>query len=300
MKKITAKQEELDFLKREYEAGTPILQISKKLNIPHGRVYKMLKESKVNLRRNDGAGIRKSFLVEEYIKNKKPIKEIAQIKNTTEDAVKNAIIRYGFDNNIILNESNKILNKLDPLQYQLVVGGLLGDSCISPHSGSARLKIEHGLNQLDYCKYKFEIMREFVNYESVKIGKKFDKRTNKYYDNVRFRTKSHKIFLNFYNLFYTKNVGKYVNSNELKNLDDRGVAFWFQDDGFRTDNLLGLSTDCFSKNDLQEILLYFRNKWDIQGYVREGKIFFDALNSVCLNKVIKRNVLPLFSYKLLL
>ena len=278
----------------------PIADICKKIKKATSAVYKYLDEYKIILRREDGINIKKEEL-NEFIDQNKNFEEIAKIKNTTPTAVKKALIRYDLDKDIILkDDKGGILNKFTDLQKQLLYGGLLGDSHMSFHNQNCRIKFEHCLKQKEYVKQKYKIMENFCT-EIITQESRFDDRTERYNTSVCFRTRTIRIFSDLYNLFYKLTGEKYINIEILNSLTAQGLAFWYMDDGTKTtERELTLCTECFSLEDLQVILDYFKNKWDLLASISLRKrITFKDLDAILFQKIIRPYITEEFTYKLI-
>jgi predicted DNA-binding protein YlxM (UPF0122 family) len=280
-----------------YSEGVPVSEIASKVGLSTSTLYQIFKKEKITLRRQDGVSLQKHYLIKEFLENNKSIEEIASNKNTNVDAIKKALVRFRIVSDVISDSKNELLNWISPIQEQLIKGSLLGDASIELHRNKGRLKIEHGLKQKDYVELKYNILKNFVQ-QPPKIFERFDKRTNKNYQSVSFRTETNPIFNDIHSLFY-KNKLKIVSEEVLNSLDDRGLAFWFQDDGFKNENLLGISTDCFSEEDINNCIKWFKSRWKIESYTRNKRIYFQGINALILSKILEPNIIPTLKYKLL-
>jgi len=64
---------------------------------------------------------------------------------------------------------------------------------------------------------------------------KFDNRPNKYkeYSSIKFQILSIPCFNKYRELFYNKEDIKYIPKNLEELLTERGLAYWFMDDGYK-------------------------------------------------------------------
>lgn len=139
---------------------------------------------------------------------------------------------------------------LTEFQKEILIGGLLGDSHLYQYKKqvNAGLTISHMASDEDYLFFKFNSLKEFCSSDLKRISR-FDKRTNKTYHSVVFRTQVSPIFSEYRNKWYPKGIK--IVPNDLK-LTPLICSIWFCDDGCVTqygknkDRLrLQLSTDGF-------------------------------------------------------
>lgn len=294
--KVVSKEEleELYLVKK-----MPIEEISKRLNKGVTPIYEYLKKYNLILRREDGINIKKLDL-ERLLEEKTTYSDIANQFRTTSDSVKRAAIRNSLDTEELFSEEGKSLNKFTTIQKQLIYGSLLGDGYIDEGHINCRLKFEHGLKQKEYVKFKHEILDNFIEKRGITLNARFDKRTGKYHTHVTARTIQSKIFTDIYPLFY--NPIKYVNLEVLNSLDERGLSFWFMDDGYKyNDYGLVLCTESFSDEDLNKIVEYFKERWGIDSEINTKlrRIFFKEKAAITFQNLISPYMLPLFDYKLI-
>lgn len=118
----------------------------------------------------------------------------------------------------------------------VIFGTMLGDASISDGKGrNTLLRVAHGVDQKDYLFHKYEIFKEVANpprfYDRGEDGSFWN-----------FNTVRHpawqKVWAVFHENSRTKKLNggrsyspKVVNEKVLNALDDRGVAFWWMDDG---------------------------------------------------------------------
>lgn len=280
-----------------YLCGESIKGISNRTKKSFSTIYSILNKNNILLRRQDGVSLRKKHLIKLYIEEKKSIEEIALIKNTTPISIKKALSRHQLTNEILF-EGNILLNRLTPIQEQLIYGSLLGDAFCEMHRGFGRIKFEHGHQQEEYCNFKFNLLKNFsITKPDLKF--RYDKRTAKNYFYSSFKTISSPIFSDIHNKFY-KNNKKIVTRDILSKLDDRGLAFWFMDDGFKYNDCgFILCTESFSESENMLIKTYFKEKWDIIGDIKDNRILIKDVNAIYFQKIIEPNITPLFKYKLL-
>lgn len=123
----------------------------------------------------------------------------------------------------------KLELKLTERQRAIIVGLLLGDGHVETQNGGRtyRLKVEHGSAQMDYVRWLFQELREWIpaNQPYVKIRKNGTR-------NVGFTTYSHGC-LRFYGQQFYEGKRKRMPKIIGKMIDPISVAVWFMDDGSR-------------------------------------------------------------------
>lgn len=189
-------------------------------------------------------------------------------------------------------------------QYQIIIGGLLGDSSmsISKTKKGASVTWRHSMKQKDYCLWKYEQLKEFCckPYHIVE----HDPRNGNNYDGITIKTKQNAAFVPFFDQFYfLKENGekkKYINAEILNSLNELGLAIWFQDDGYK-EKTGGycLSTNCFSDEDLKLIQNYFLFKYDIKTTVHRSHVLYIPRKYIeKFTKLVEPYIQPCCKYKL--
>ena len=104
-------------------------------------------------------------------------------------------------------------------QYQLILGGVLGDGSLRYASEqNVSFRVGHGLQQQAYCQWKQEMLAPFAN----RIGK-----TGK---GVGFDTRPMRQLADLHTQAYGLE-GRQISAAMLAALDERAVAVWYGDDG---------------------------------------------------------------------
>lgn len=139
-------------------------------------------------------------------------------------------------------------NELTPRQLEIITGSLLGDGClesIESQNSNSRFIEKHGMEQLDYLKWKCDELKPFTT--EVKFG--IDH--NHYYKGKFFPDKKfckiqscrHPIFTKLENKWYDTNRIKYIPKNlELTPLK---ISVWFFDDGYNSGENISIYTNGF-------------------------------------------------------
>lgn len=127
--------------------------------------------------------------------------------------------------------------RLSDRQKQVCLGGLLGDSSISPRqNGACRIRFGHGVDQKEYLEWKRRLMGDFIIQEapSMYISKGYAEQPTEcfVYESI-----VHEDFKRLYPLFYSSERKKRKRSISWKTIEDidaMGVLTWYLDDGCLT------------------------------------------------------------------
>ena len=166
--------------------------------------------------------------------------------------------------------------KITKESRNLLIALLLGDGTISNNNV---FKLSHCKEQRDYLEWKIEQLKnaglrnnglkEYISAKGYNIGKKV------YYTQLNIIP-----FIKVLRRVFYKPYKKLGNRKLLNRLDAKGIAIWYMDDGhinYRKTNgkvhgfYIKIAT-CISKEELQIIIDYFKEVWDIEFYMfHEGK-----------------------------
>lgn len=166
--------------------------------------------------------------------------------------------------------------KITKESRNLLIALLLGDGTISNNNV---FKLSHCKEQRDYLEWKIEQLKnaglrnnglkEYISVKGYNIGKKV------YYTQLNIVP-----FIKVLRRVFYKPYKKLGNRKLLNRLDAKGIAIWYMDDGhinYRKTNgkvhgfYIKIAT-CIPKEELQIIIDYFKEVWDIEFYMfHEGK-----------------------------
>ena len=166
--------------------------------------------------------------------------------------------------------------KITKESRNLLIALLLGDGTISNNNV---FKLSHCEKQRDYLEWKIEQLKnaglrnnglkEYISVKGYNIGKKV------YYTQLNIVP-----FIKVLRRVFYKPYKKLGNRKLLNRLDAKGIAIWYMDDGhinYRKTNgkvhgfYIKIAT-CIPKEELQIIIDYFKEVWDIEFYMfHEGK-----------------------------
>lgn len=134
---------------------------------------------------------------------------------------------------VLLTKSNKALVELNQFQIDIIVGCLLGDASMERYSPTANSRLRFDQTFPMHASYLTFIYSHFYHLTGAppKVQfRKADKRTNKCYASMAFKTLALPC-LNFYKeLFYLNGV-KIVPVDIANYLTPRSLSFWICDDG---------------------------------------------------------------------
>ena len=195
--------------------------------------------------------------VEKLVKENKTDREIAELYNVKPISIyffrkRNNIER----NNLLLNTGIKPTDR----QKSIIIGSLLGDASLRKTNVNPYFSCEHGIKQLDYCKWKAKELESLGAKFSTYKRKTIDERTGVYYESALCRLPANPELLNIYNNLY---IGgrKTITKEYLKDFDKLSLAVMFMDDGYKLGNTIGIATNCFTKEECIILNNSFKNKF---------------------------------------
>lgn len=143
--------------------------------------------------------------------------------------IKKELIGLSPNSKKIKNYKN-MLKKLSEVQYETLIGLMLGDASIQTQNKgkSYRIKFEWGEKNKAYLDHVYNVFDEWVlsvPHKKTRISPKGNLVTN-----WAFQTISHSAFVCIATLFIKHK--KIIDDNLVKNhLTPRGLSYWFMDDG---------------------------------------------------------------------
>lgn len=172
------------------------------------------------------------------------------------------------------NTSRENMLSITDNAEQIILGSILGDGSISKHRKPSNTKetlnsqliITHGIKQLEYLKYKKDLLES----EGIKCHLKERKIYKTHYikgikvkENGSYilRTARNVSFNKYRNLFYSKK--KYINRYIYK-LNSLGLAIWYMDDGCFNKHSICLYTNGFSIKDDYLLLEVLKHNFNIE------------------------------------
>ncbi len=168
-------------------------------------------------------------------------------------------------------EQYKQTLELSQLHHEVIVGMLLGDSCLETQNGGRtyRLKFEQSKAHEPYARHVYSLFREWVlTPPREKQGRSSNGTTT---TNVVFQTVSHLAFRLYGRGFYPEAGKKKVPETIGQWLTPRGLAYWFMDDGSaKSAQSKGviLNTQAFALDEVERLIDVLRGKFRLQASVR--------------------------------
>jgi predicted transcriptional regulator len=250
--------------------------------------------SSLNLERNNN---RQKINLDDFMELYNDFKtdsEIADVLNVTQSAVS----RFRKDLKLSVNKEINRLVALTNEEYQVLIGGLLGDSSLQKNkAGNITGNFAHCMKQKDYALHKYNILKNFCS--PPRIQKMHDERFKvKDYERITVTIRSFENLKDIYNKFYPEGK-KVINREVLDSLDGLGLATWFMDDGSNAKYGYILCTNGFSDEDRIIISNYFLEKYNISTTVhKRGEIYIPAKSKETFKNLIEPYIIPSMRYKL--
>lgn len=195
---------------------------------------------------------------------------------------------------------------------------ILGDGYLhttkNPKSEYVGLKLEHSTAQVDYLKYKADILLSIFGGKtpSIYFRDRLDKRTNRTYKSCA--TYKSNSYLKILKGWIYKNGVKTYSNEVLNMLTPEGIALWYMDDGGKGSVYISkktgkisscvsyLCTDCSFE---QATLLkeYFLSKWGIEFKLYnirkdQYRLAANTANSKKLVSLVRPYIIPSMQYKI--
>lgn len=200
------------------------------------------------------------------------------------------------------------LGPITPLQEQVLIGILLGDGTLRV-GGTARncnFKYDQKITSSSLVNLVYLIFEPFVG-TPPRIRFK-----NNVEHSLYFRTFRLPQLLFYYQQFYTRNdVGKLVRGvpkTICSRLSPISLAFWFMDDGSKTDYGYALHTESFSLSDCQYLQALLEEKFNLKVSIWSDtrpkvdkiyyKLYINAESVSIFTNLIKPYIIPCMQYKL--
>lgn len=142
---------------------------------------------------------------------------------------------------------------------QLIIGSLLGDGTfekIQEKNGNSCLIIAHCKEQFEYLDMKYQILLKYSLINKItKTIYTDDRFKNPEYTLFKIKSRRNPIFTYIRNKCYIEGK-KHLFFDIIEDIDEMGLAIWYMDDGYVTNNSCILSTCSFTKEE-QLLLSYF-------------------------------------------
>jgi hypothetical protein len=219
-----------------------------------------------------------------------------------------------------INRKNTEIS-LTQRQKDILYGSMMGDAKRQSNRWNSIAGFGQSGRQKDYLLWKFEEFKSIVNEKTLKFRPSVDDREE--YKNSSgtwsFYTKANSDIEECMNKFY-KEDGKQIDRDILNNLSELSLAVWFMDDG-TTDyshnkmiktghNIIpsaSFCTDSFSKQSCDNIVEWFKERWNIDAHLRKRqrrkdggmsyRVIIDSTSVDDFLSLVRPHIIPSMLYK---
>jgi len=181
-------------------------------------------------------------------------------------------------NSRLIKEYKQSLICLSTIQFEASIGLMLGDASLQTQNKGRnyRLKFEWSNKTKPYLDHVFNIFDEWVLSNPHKKSRISPK--GNIVENWGFQTISHEAFNPLANLFLINNKKGITDSLIQDHLTERGIAYWFMDDGGKLDynknsknKSLVFNTQSFTDEEVEKLSYGLKSKFNFDCTVRSNK-----------------------------
>lgn len=189
--------------------------------------------------------------------------------------------------------------ELSDIEYQVIVGGLMGDSCFYKPSLTSNSygKITHCTKQKQYLIWKSNLLSRFTlgkiteSYGTCSRGK--------LHGNCTTMIKAHPILNNIQEMFYPNRGKKVIPKQMYDKFDCLALAVLYMDDGSKTNGAYTIATMCFTTEDVKHFRDFLKEKFNLNTTQRNNNILYIKTESADLfRRLIGGYIVPCMQYKL--
>ena len=212
-------------------------------------------------------------------------------------------------NSNLIKKYKKSLTSLSSVQMEASIGLMLGDASLqSQNNGKTyRLKFEWGDKNKPYLDHVYDIFNEWVispPHKKTRVNI-----NNKQVINWGFQTISHEAFNPLAKLFLNNSKKGILDSLIMDYLTERGLAYWFMDDGGKLDynknsknRSIVLNTQSFTDQEVEKMSKELMAKFNFECELRTNKskkVIVISNNSYPLfYELVSPHIIPEMKYKL--
>lgn len=195
--------------------------------------------------------------------------------------------------------------RLSKIDRDLLIAMSIGDGCVTK---TGQLMMNHCEAQEEYLRYKANLIKK-VLHSDVRKSKSYHKQCKK--DIVQFHLVTRRVkFLKILRKVLYPNNQKTLTIKLLNRLSEQGLAIWWMDDGNRNVQhrdgkvkyIMYRLYTCVSKELNQEILNWFKIRWNLNGYIaKHGNqyiICFGTSEGKKLSNIIRPYIIDCMQYKI--
>lgn len=225
--------------------------------------------------------------------------KIAKLMNQSHTTI------HYYRKNILKLPVNLINIVLTPLQQEVLIGTLLGDtSILYTHSGCNYPKItfSHSIKQKEYFLKKYEIFDKLMNSYTEKDYNKEKRIKGKLIKSsvtLYGRSKNLSCLKNIREIFYPNGI-KIIPINYLiDTFTDKSLAFLFMDDGCKNGKTINLNMQSYTLEDLNLFVKFLKDKFDLEFIIKKDKTLYLRHNSIQnFTNIVKPYIINSMLYKL--
>lgn len=257
----------------------------------------------------------KDKIISLYIDEKKSLREIAKLLNSSFSGVKRILHKYNIPRRNKCASLKLCPDQFNKEEYQIVLGSVLGDGHVSKAkpNGESQMYVAHGPKQKDYLIWKYEKLYRFIGCKIYPLKHKLKyKEEIKEHITWNFLTRKSSLFSGIRNLFYEKEKdenNKYQKIIPINLLYDKldllGLAVWYMDDGCYQRSGFSLCTESFTFKDNEKLLNLMKDKFNLEGKIKNAVsennfiLTFNKRNKNILRDIISSYVVPCMKYKII-
>lgn len=152
-----------------------------------------------------------------------------------------------------------------------ICGKLLGDGCITKQEGrKPRFQFMHKIEDVEWAQHYYEKLRSDNPVNPPAYRKVLDARLKKgFSESYVVQSKTHEIITALYEIWYPSGKKKLPMDWIQQHLNERSLAWWYQDDGHLkivkgVASKIILSTDSFTREENEFLTQLLWQKWQLQ------------------------------------
>ena len=222
------------------------------------------------------------------------IKEIAEIYGLKDYQMVHVFRTLGIVYRNNLNDTRVFSSEISPDMHQMLLGTLAGDAFMK---NPKCYQLAHGINQVSYLYHCANVIAPFVS----TVGYKESDKGNSFF----MWTNRHSAFIPYFQRFYSHGKNKkFFTEESLYDLDARGLAYWWQDDGKHHDYGAYLCVGKITAEEGTVLIKLLERNFNINStfQVQHEKkqhynIYIKAESRNHFFSLIKPFVIPLMEYK---
>lgn len=213
-------------------------------------------------------------------------KQIAEMLDIKVKSVQYSINKHGLKSN-----RNDLLDFKQDIK-DLILASILGDGCFDiSTSGGVRMGFAHSLKQLEYCKYKHNIFSNYNLAGKFSINRIKNKRYKEgFFEECRFKTNTHDIFKEYYNLYFLDKKRTILNIKK-EDFNERVFALWYFDDGHICSASYQITCESLSVQEVEHLIKLIKESFDVVcNYDINNNIYITKASIPKFNSILINNL----------